>query len=125
MISCNLNRVKRVLCLGAHSDDIEIGCGGTVLRMIEQSKGIEFYWLVLCANPERTMEASRSANAFLARARKKVDNLMRYFATQRDKRWFCEELFYGLMRLRSTEAASPTHYSEAFYCRKLLLATAN
>ena len=32
MISCNLSRVKRVLCLGAHSDDIEIGCGGTVLR---------------------------------------------------------------------------------------------
>ena len=43
MISCNLNRVKRVLCLGAHSDDIEMGCGGTVLRMIEQSKSIEFY----------------------------------------------------------------------------------
>jgi LmbE family N-acetylglucosaminyl deacetylase len=72
MISCNLNRVKRVLCLGAHSDDIEIGCGGTLLRMIEQSKSIEFYWLVLCANPERTVEARRSANAFLARARKKT-----------------------------------------------------
>ena len=32
MISCNLSRVKRVLCLGAHSDDIEIGCGGTMLQ---------------------------------------------------------------------------------------------
>jgi LmbE family N-acetylglucosaminyl deacetylase len=72
MISCNLSRVKRVLCLGAHSDDIEIGCGGTLLRMMEQSKSIEFYWLVLCANPERTVEARRSANAFLVRARKKT-----------------------------------------------------
>jgi len=55
MISCDLNRVKRVLCLGAHSDDIEIGCGGTILSLIEKSNRIEFYWLVLCANPERTM----------------------------------------------------------------------
>ena len=68
MISCNLNRVKRVLCLGAHSDDIEIGCGGTVLRMIEQSKSIEFYWLVLSSNPRRAKEAERSANAFLSGA---------------------------------------------------------
>jgi LmbE family N-acetylglucosaminyl deacetylase len=68
MISCNLNRVKRVLCLGAHSDDIEMGCGGTVLRMIEQSKSIEFYWLVLSSNPTRAKEAQRSANAFLSGA---------------------------------------------------------
>jgi LmbE family N-acetylglucosaminyl deacetylase len=217
MIACNLTRVKRVLCLGAHSDDIEIGCGGTVLRMIEQSKSIEFYWLVLSSNPRRAKEAERSANRFLAgardktvvvksfrdgflpylgppvkecfeelkkvftpdvifthcrhdlhqdhrlvceltwntfrdhfileyevpkydgdlrspnffvplsdaQARKKVNNLIRYFTTQRNKRWFGEELFYGLMRLRSTETASPTRYSEAFYCRKALLATAH
>src|SRR5207249_9948514 len=69
MISCNLTRVKRVLFLGAHSDDIEIGCGGTVLRMIEQSKSIEFYWLVLCSNPTLAAEAKRTANAVLGRAR--------------------------------------------------------
>jgi LmbE family N-acetylglucosaminyl deacetylase len=72
MISCNLNRVKRVLCLGAHSDDIEIGCGGTVLRMIEQSKAIEFYWLVLSSNPSRAKEAEHSAHAFLSGARGKT-----------------------------------------------------
>ena len=64
MIACNLSRVKPVLCLGAHSDDIEIGCGGTVLRMIEQSKSIEFYWLVLCANPMRARKPS--ANCYAA-----------------------------------------------------------
>jgi LmbE family N-acetylglucosaminyl deacetylase len=47
MISCSLKGVKRVLCLGAHSDDIEIGCGGTILSLIEKSNRIEFYWLVL------------------------------------------------------------------------------
>src|SRR5256885_15156125 len=72
MISCNLNRFKRVLCLGAHSDDIEIGCGGTVLRMIEQSKSIEFYWLVLCSNPTRAKEARGRANVFLRGARHKT-----------------------------------------------------
>src|SRR4029077_21261570 len=72
VIACNLNGVKRVLCLGAHSDDIEIGCGGTVLRMIEQSKSIECYWLVLSANSMRAKEAERSANAFLGGARRKT-----------------------------------------------------
>ena len=72
MISCNLNRVKRVLCLGAHSDDIEIGCGGTVLWMLEQSKSTEFYWLVLSSSPRRAKEAEHSANAFLSGARDKT-----------------------------------------------------
>jgi len=72
MIECTLHGVKRVLCLGAHSDDIEIGCGGTVLRMIEQSKNLEFYWLVLSSNLKRAKEAERSANAFLRGARRKT-----------------------------------------------------
>lgn len=72
MIACRLQGVRRVLCLGAHSDDIEIGCGGTVLRMIEQSKNLEFYWLVLSSNPKRAKEAERSAKAFLRGARRKT-----------------------------------------------------
>jgi LmbE family N-acetylglucosaminyl deacetylase len=217
VIACSLGGVKRVLCLGAHGDDIEIGCGGTILSLIEKSNRIEFYWLVLSANPERAKEARRSARAFLGRARKKtvvvksfrdgflpylgppvkecfeelkkvftpdvifthcrhdlhqdhrlvceltwntfrdhlileyeipkydadlrspnffvslseaharkkVKSLMRYFTTQQNKQWFSEELFYGLMRLRATEVASPTRYAEAFYCRKMLLGTVN
>jgi LmbE family N-acetylglucosaminyl deacetylase len=217
VIACSLGGVKRVLCLGAHSDDIEIGCGGTILSLIEKSNRIEFYWLVLSANPKRTKEATRSARAFLRRARKKtvvvksfrdgflpylgppvkecfeelkkvftpdvifthcrhdlhqdhrlvceltwntfrnhlileyeipkydadlrspnffvplsdtqarkkVNSLMRYFPTQHNKQWFSDDLFYGLMRLRATEAASPTRYAEAFYCRKVLLRTPN
>ena len=212
VITCNLDGAKRVLCLGAHSDDIEIGCGGTILRLIEKSDQTEFYWLVLSSNPERAREARRSANAFLRRvrkktivvksfrdgflpyigapvkecfeeiksfvpdvifthfrhdlhqdhrlvceltwntfrnhfileyeipkydadlrspnffvplsdsqARRKVNGLMRYFGTQRNKQWFSEDLFYGLMRLRSSEVASPTRHAEAFHCRKVLL----
>jgi LmbE family N-acetylglucosaminyl deacetylase len=213
MITGNLANVKRILCLGAHCDDIEIGCGGTVLRLTADSEHIEFYWLVLCSNRERASEARRSANAFLKRARKKtivvqsfrdgflpyigttvkeyfeelkksfspdlifthfrrdlhqdhrlvceltwntfrnhlileyeipkydadlhqpnffvplpdairrkkVQRLMRYFGTQRNKHWFSKDLFNGLMRLRGVESASPTCYAEAFHCRKLLL----
>jgi LmbE family N-acetylglucosaminyl deacetylase len=53
--------------------------------------------------------------------RRKVQSLLRHFGSQRDKQWFSEDLFRGLMRLRGSEAASPTSYAEAFHCRKLLI----
>jgi len=213
MIGSDLKDVKRVLCIGAHSDDIEIGCGGTVLRMIEQNKNLEFYWLVLCSNPQRAIEATKSANEFLKgvkkktiivkdfrdgflpyigapvkeafeeikrtfvpdlifthtrqdlhqdhrmtceltwntfrshmileyeipkydadlkptnyfvplsdkQANKKVKALMKYFGTQKNKHWFSEDLFEGLMRLRAIEVASPLRYAEGFHCRKILM----
>ena len=215
MIASNLDGVKRVLCIGAHSDDIEIGCGGTVLKLIEQNPKLEFYWLCLCSNPQRAKEAVASANHFLRgvkkktivvkefrdgflpyigapvkeafeeikktfvpdlifthrredlhqdhrmaceltwntfrshmileyeipkydadlrspnffvpltdkQARKKVTGLMRYFGTQKNKHWFTEDLFEGLMRLRAIEVASPLRYAEGFHCRKILMGT--
>jgi LmbE family N-acetylglucosaminyl deacetylase len=67
-----LKGARRVLCIGAHSDDIEIGCGATVLRLAESSPGVEFYWLVLSSNPARAREARRSAAAFLRGVRRKT-----------------------------------------------------
>jgi LmbE family N-acetylglucosaminyl deacetylase len=63
---------RKVLCLGAHSDDIEIGCGGTILRWLEEHADLEFYWIVFGANRERKAEAQKSANLFLRGARKKT-----------------------------------------------------
>lgn len=212
MITCSLNGVRRVLCLGAHSDDIEIGCGGTILQLLKQSAPVEFYWVVFCSNPPRAREAERSAKAFLRPARKKtiviksfrdgflpylgapvkdafeelkntfspdlvlthfrndlhqdhrliceltwntfrnhfileyeipkydadlrspnffvplspsicrrkIAWLMSYFGTQRNKQWFSEDLFFGLLRLRGIEANSPSRFAEGFHCRKLL-----
>ena len=54
-----------VLCLGAHSDDIEIGCGGTILRLIEEYPQLRFHWVVFSATPERATEAVASARSFL------------------------------------------------------------
>ncbi len=55
----------RVLCLGAHSDDIEIGCGGTILNWIEQGVALDVHWVVFSASDARAEEASRSAEGFL------------------------------------------------------------
>jgi LmbE family N-acetylglucosaminyl deacetylase len=57
-----------VLCLGAHSDDIEIGCGGTILRLLRERPGTRIHWVVFSASGRRASEAQRSASLFLARA---------------------------------------------------------
>ena len=56
---------KRILALGAHSDDIEIGCGGTLLRLIAEGRSLEVLWVVFSAPSERAAEARSSAQAFL------------------------------------------------------------
>ena len=63
-------RALRVLALGAHSDDIEIGCGGTLLALQEQQSRIDIVWVVLGAGGQRAQEAERSARAFLRKAPK-------------------------------------------------------
>jgi LmbE family N-acetylglucosaminyl deacetylase len=60
----------RLLCLGAHSDDIEIGCGGTILTLLAQFDDVEVHWIVFSASEARAGEARTSARAFLSRARK-------------------------------------------------------
>jgi LmbE family N-acetylglucosaminyl deacetylase len=62
--------IRRVLCLGAHSDDIEIGCGGTILRLIEERQDLEFLWVVFSSTPARAEEARRSAALYLNGAAK-------------------------------------------------------
>jgi LmbE family N-acetylglucosaminyl deacetylase len=57
-----------VLCLGAHSDDIEIGAGGTLLQWISSGALLDVHWCVLSALGEREKEARRSAAAFLSGA---------------------------------------------------------
>jgi LmbE family N-acetylglucosaminyl deacetylase len=55
----------RVLCLGAHCDDIEIGCGGTVLKLAGGGRKLELYWVVFSSDDRRKPEALNSAEAFL------------------------------------------------------------
>lgn len=208
-------RTLRVTFYGAHSDDIEIGCGGTILSLVEAGIGLEVRWAVMTAVGPRATEARRGARAFLtgtrrsdvvladfrdgympfdgarakefleshrasgpepdvifthfrhdrhqdhrlmsdlvwntyrdhlvleyeipkydgdlgvpnafmplsaAVARRKVRHLQRVFASQRSKRWFTEDTFRGLMRLRGIECGAPDGFAEGFHARKLRLA---
>ena len=203
----------RLLAIGAHSDDIEIGCGGTILKLIEEESVAEVSWVVLTGERTRAKEAALSADALLgdvpgkrvilknfrdgyfpydgaeikeffeelkaelspdlilthqrsdlhqdhrvtceltwntfrdhlileyeipkydgdmgrpnlfvplddSLCRRKIDHLMTHFTSQVPKRWFKEDLFSGILRLRGMECNSQTSYAEAFYCRKATL----
>ena len=203
----------RLLAIGAHPDDIEIGCCGTILKLLEEDALSAIGWVVLSGKGERADEARASAEAVLSGVeekqliqrdfrdgffpydggeikgffeslksfspdivlthqrsdlhqdhrvaceltwntfrdhlileyevpkydgdtgapnlfvplgedlrRRKIDHLMTHFASQRPKRWFKDDLFSGLLRLRGMECNSPTSFAEAFYCRKARLA---
>jgi LmbE family N-acetylglucosaminyl deacetylase len=202
----------RILCLGSHSDDIEIGCGGTVLRLLSCGRAVDVTWVVFSSNSIREHEARNSSDLFLRRAQRKdvivkdfrdgffpfdgakikelfeglkpfaphvifthnrkdahqdhrliaeltwntfrdhlileyeipkydgdmgqpsvfvplekdvcgnkVEYLFEAFQSQRTKKWFEENTFLSLMRLRGMECNAPSGYAEAFYCRKLVL----
>jgi LmbE family N-acetylglucosaminyl deacetylase len=62
------NPLSRILCLGAHSDDIEIGCGGTILQLLEAYPDVEVRWIVLSGDERRADEARCAASLFLGSA---------------------------------------------------------
>ena len=208
----NIQKPK-ILCLGAHADDIEIGCGGTILRLVQEYPEAQFHWVVFSGEGQRANEAHRSAEKFLSDitskiidvqafkdsyfpfvgaaikdhfiilkktfdpdiifthftkdahqdhrligeltwnafrnhlileyeiakydadlgipnlyvhlnqnlVQKKISNICTLFKSQSDKEWFGEESFRSLMRIRGLESNSPSKYSEAFYCRKVVV----
>ena len=69
MLDLNLKpdhgRPLRLLCLGAHCDDIEIGCGGTILKLATAERKIEVQWVVFSSDDRRKQEALTSAQEFL------------------------------------------------------------
>lgn len=68
----------RLLCLGAHSDDLEIGCAGALLQWIRRRETVEVTWVVFCAGGVRAAEARASAKALL-RGAKRVDIVLADF----------------------------------------------
>ncbi len=217
MIQFSLDRRRgealKILCLGCHSDDIEIGCGGTILRLASQYPQCEFHWVVFSAIGTRKAEAQRGAELFAGSQRlqgvrlesfpdgfmpyvggdvktvfedlkrsvfpdlifthsrmdahqdhrliaeltwntfrdhcileyeipkydgdmgqpnvfvpldldvseRKVAYLMDAFQSQHSRRWFDQQTFQSLLRLRGMECNASSGYAEAFYCRKLVL----
>jgi len=203
---------SHVLCVGAHADDIEIGCGGTILTLLEAEPHLAVTWVVFAAEGVRAGEALESARRFLIGTakheivvhgfrdgffpytgapikdvfeelktrvvpdlvfthyrqdlhqdhrvisdltwntfrdhlvleyeipkydgdlgapnlfvplddvvwRRKIDTILTCFTSQRSKRWFSEDLFRSLLRLRGMECNAPGGHAEAFYGRKLV-----
>ena len=77
MLALHLNEIEqrplRLLCLGAHADDIEIGCGGLILSLIARYPDVEVDWIVFSGSSERSGEAQHSAELFLrGTARKRI-----------------------------------------------------
>ncbi len=68
MLKMRFGEVRSVLCIGCHADDIEIGCGGTVLRLLAEQPGLHVHWVVLSAEGARMQEAVESAEKFLGEA---------------------------------------------------------
>ena len=206
-------QIKTILCLGSHCDDIEIGCGGTIIKLARQYPKVEFHWVVFSSTPERAREATECANLFLGEVassniiikefrngyfpyfgseikdyfeqvvrkleadvifthsredlhqdhrlvgeltwntfrdhlileyeipkydgdlgrpnvfvslqeefcREKVETIIRSYSSQSKRRWFHEETFLSLLRLRGVEAGAPTGLAEAFVARKISL----
>jgi LmbE family N-acetylglucosaminyl deacetylase len=77
-ISFESSHPKKILCLGAHCDDIEIGCGGTLLKLIRTMKDVHVYWVVFSSDERREKEALKSANDFLKSLRKKKIVIKRF-----------------------------------------------
>ena len=68
MISLQSDRLRSILCIGAHADDIEIGCGGTILKLLEANPDIKIVWVVLSGEGERAGEARAAADRVLKKA---------------------------------------------------------
>jgi LmbE family N-acetylglucosaminyl deacetylase len=100
-----------VLCLGAHADDLEIGCGGTILRLLEREAGVKVHWVVLSAEGGRRDEAVGSAEALLAGAAHDIQFCAfedRYFPSQSRE---IKRVFDTLGRTLSPDLIF-THYRE-------------
>jgi LmbE family N-acetylglucosaminyl deacetylase len=87
----------QILCLGCHSDDIEIGCGGSILRFAAEHDKLDVYWVVLSAIGERAFEAKQAVTGFVDHSRLKgvylhtfPDGFMPFVGTEIKK--FFEEL---------------------------------
>ena len=68
MLKLGFGDARTVLCLGAHADDIEVGCGGTLLRLLAEQRDVSVHWVVLSAPGSRADEARAGADLFLVDA---------------------------------------------------------
>jgi LmbE family N-acetylglucosaminyl deacetylase len=107
-----LTSVRRLLCLGAHSDDIEIGAGGTLLQLSEKAPELEVRWVVFSAPGPRTEEAKRSADDFLSGVSRKVVNIGSFRESYFPSEWPAIKEWFEEIKAKFDPDAIFTHYRD-------------
>ena len=69
-----LGSAATVLCIGAHCDDIEIGCGATLIRLSRENPGLSFVWGVFAGDHKREQESRSAASELLGQQRRGFRN---------------------------------------------------
>ena len=115
-------RTLRILCLGAHADDIEIGCGGTVLRLLAEHPHAAVRWIVFSGDGERKQEAQAAAARFLSGCRDVTVDVLGfrdgYFPVERAE---IKDVFERLKR-EQDPALVLTHFREDMHQDHRLIA---
>lgn len=102
----------RVLCLGAHCDDVEIGAGGTLRRLIAEHAAVDVRWVVFSSTPEREVEARASAGHFLAGAREAEVDVQRFRESYFPDQWAAIKDHFFRTRETFTPDVVLTHRSD-------------
>jgi LmbE family N-acetylglucosaminyl deacetylase len=104
--------VRRVLCLGAHSDDIEIGVGGTLLKLAAQVSDLEIRWFVFSAPGSRADEARRSADEYLADVARKEVHIGSFRESYFPSEWVSIKDWFEELKAKFDPDVVFTHYRE-------------
>lgn len=99
-----------VLCLGAHCDDIEIGAGGTILRLVHERPDVRVHWVVFSSDERRGAEARASAAAFLAGARHPVVTINAFRNGYFPQVWSDIKEYFERLKREVTPDLILTHY---------------
>jgi LmbE family N-acetylglucosaminyl deacetylase len=110
MLNFSLHSARRILCLGAHADDIEIGAGGTLLELTKSRSDLEVWWVVFSAPGARTAEAQASANDFLSAVPNREIKIGSFSESYFPNEWpFIKDWFEDIKRQFDPEVVF-THY---------------
>jgi len=106
------NRPLRLLCVGAHCDDIEIGAGGTVRRLLRDHPGAEVRWVVFSGDDEREAEARAAAADFLADAGESQVDVLKYRESFFPDQWKAIKESYEAIRREFEPDCVLTHHQK-------------
>jgi LmbE family N-acetylglucosaminyl deacetylase len=107
-----LGSVRRILCLGAHSDDIEIGLGGTLLKLIEQRSDLEVWWIVFSAPGYRAAEAQASASDFLSEVKNREIRIGSFRESYFPSEWPAIKDWFEEIKAKFSPDIVFTHYRD-------------